>query len=134
MIEDKDLYIQKLEKKIKKLKKKNKELIKSNNYLSSKVNVEEVIEDIKNNVDKIQKEREELLKSREDLKEEFNNKFLLKIKQFKEQNQEEYINVEELSEDQKLMFNFANLKLQNTAIYDLIQQDLNSEGEENGNQ
>ena len=52
--------------------------------------------------------------------------------------EEEYINYEELTGQQKLFFDLANVKLNNTDIFTSIlndiKPDLNSEGEENGNQ
>jgi hypothetical protein len=141
MIEDKDLYIQKLEKKIKKLKKKNKILIKINNELASQIPIENVIENIKNSLKEIKEKNEELLKSREDLKEEFNNKFLLKIKQFKEENEDKNNSPEEnytlkikLPEFKSDKENIETMKSMIGEIRLINNKDFNSEGEENGNQ
>lgn len=52
--------------------------------------------------------------------------------------EDEYINEEELTEQQKLFINLGNAKLNNTDIFTTILNDikpeLDSEGEENGNQ
>jgi uncharacterized membrane protein YgaE (UPF0421/DUF939 family) len=131
MIEDKDLYIQKLEKKIKKLKKKNKKLSKDLlNYVLADM------EEIKENHEKI------LNSSRENLQEALKNG-ILKIKQFNEKYLNKY-DEEDKSSDYILKVQLPVFKSEEEnkeIIKSMIGEvrlinktNFNSEGEENGNQ